>query len=62
MQDRDPPGEHPPILVGAERDGPNRVRFTLKQIRDAFGTPYPIDFPITIGAQMPPPPRAPETP
>jgi predicted nucleic acid-binding protein len=35
------------VLVGAERDGPNRVRFTLKQIRDAFGTPQPVDFPTT---------------
>jgi predicted nucleic acid-binding protein len=38
------------VLVGAHRDGPNRVRFTVKQIRDAFGTPHPIDFPTTTVA------------
>ncbi len=35
------------ILVGAEHEGPHRVRYTLKQIRDAFGTPQPIDFKTT---------------
>jgi predicted nucleic acid-binding protein len=41
------------VLVGAYRDGPNRVRFTLKQIRDAFGTPHPIDFPTaTLAARL----------
>jgi hypothetical protein len=38
------------VLVGAHRAGPNRVRFTLKQIHDAFGTPHPIDFATTTVA------------